>query len=673
MRLFLILSGLLGSVLFLIGFVYPLNLNERGDNFSFTRSSPPSINTEQYIFIDPDINRRIHNAASLVKFNNPLEPYDLMSNLNPNLINIPVQNIQTKSGIDVIDRVRNRLVSRLTYLTNQDQTDSNTHLICNPETLFDFYLRREVKPAWITEHGLNTYAEVFIKTLAEADREGLDPAIYHREDIRRLLEDVDDKSQKEPLDHENLVELELLLTDAFFLYGFHLSEGMVEPHSNNFDWHIKKSRKNLLGIYQVLLNNQRLDKLVDILQPRHPGYLRLKSALLKYKNIKNSDPWHKVPDGLKMQKGDSGERVAALRSRLIISGDLTDSKSSNPEYFDDFLEDGVKRFQARHGIKVDGVVGSKTLSELNVPVEDRIRQIKLNMERWRWLPQNLGERYVLVNTANFELDIIENDQTVKSSLAIVGKKDRPTPALSQKITYMELNPYWHIPRKIALNDVLPRIKKDPDFLTKKNIRIFENWKADAKEINPESIDWDTITEENFVYKLRQDPKGSNALGRIKFMFPNELSIYLHDTPARGLFNETERTFSSGCIRIQKPIELAAYLMTDHSEWTLEKITSSVNSKTTQIIPLPDPINIHILYWTAWVDKDGTVNFRDDIYGRDRQMSIVLNEKVNSPEVLQVKKSEKRLLSFRTLPKSNPSVDDISKIESWLVINSSDRY
>ena len=156
------------------------------------------------------------------------------------------------------------------------------------------------------------------------------------------------------------------------------------------------------------------------------------------------------------------------------------------------------------------------------------------------------------------------------------------------------------------------------------------------------------------------------------MFPNELSIYLHDTPARGLFNETERTFSSGCIRIQNPIELAAYLMTDHSEWTLEKITSSVNSKTTQIIPLPDPVNIHILYWTAWVDKDGTVNFRDDIYGRDRQMSTVLNEKVNSPEVFQVKKSEKRLLSFRTLPKSNPHVDDISKIESWLVINSSDR-
>jgi murein L,D-transpeptidase YcbB/YkuD len=306
-------------------------------------------------------------------------------------------------------------------------------------------------------------------------------------------------------------------------------------------------------------------------------------------------------------------------------------------------------------------VGSNTLSVLNISVEDRIEQIKLNMERWRWLPQDLGERYIMVNTANFELDIIENGQSVTSSRAIVGKKDRPTPALSQKITYMELNPYWNIPYKIAIDDILPNIKEDPNYLKAKNIRIFENWEDSAREINPESIDWDTVTKEHFAYKLRQDPANSNALGRVKFIFPNEFSIYLHDTPARELFNKTKRTFSSGCIRIEKPMELAAYLLTDNSKWTYEKLTAAVSSKKTRTILLSDPMNIHILYWTAWVDKDGTVNFREDIYGRDRQLNIALNEKLHTPEVRYRKKSETKALSFQTLPESNPSIDDITKI------------
>jgi murein L,D-transpeptidase YcbB/YkuD len=288
------------------------------------------------------------------------------------------------------------------------------------------------------------------------------------------------------------------------------------------------------------------------------------------------------------------------------------------------------------------------------------------MERWRWLPQNFGKRYILVNTANFELDIIENGQTVASTRAIVGKKKRPTPTLSRKITYMELNPFWNVPHKIAVNDILPHIKKDPNYLKDKSIRSFENWKDGAKEINPESIDWDMVTKKNFVYKLRQDPTNSNALGRVKFIFPNKFSIYLHDTPARKLFNKTKRTFSSGCVRIEKPLKLAAYLLSDNSKWTYEKLTAAVNSKKTRVILLSDPINIHILYWTAWVDKDGIVNFRDDIYGRDRRLNIAINEKIDSPEVIYGKKSDKKVLSFKTRPEFNSPVDDISKIESWHV-------
>ena len=671
MRLLKILI-LSGSILFLFGNVYALNYYCRVDKYSLTNRSVPFEKKDLNGDINPAIHSMIKSSPSLIEYNDSYEPNGLIDNFNRGLINIHRQNIPTYNGSNLTDKVREYLFSQLTSLSIKNKLDAKTDLICNLELLFDFYLHRNIQPVWVTKDGLNHKANVFIKTIVDADHEGLDSSTYHRDDILTLLENVELNSVFDAFEPAKYAKLELLLTDAFFSYGFHLSQGMVEPNPAAFDWHIKKPKTNLLKILQTALHNEKLEELVDILQPHHSGYLKLKSALLKYKNIKNSGGWHKVPVGPKLRKGDTGKRIAALRSRLIISEDLADSKNDNQEYFDESLEDSVKKFQARNGLKIDGVVGASTLSVLNISVQDRIEQIKLNMERWRWLPQDLGARYVMVNTANFELDIIENGQSVTSSRAIVGKKKRPTPALSRKITYMELNPYWNIPHNIALNDILPCIKKDPNYLTDKSIRIFENWEDGAREIDPESVDWDTVTKENFVYKLRQDPANSNALGRIKFIFPNEFSIYLHDTPARELFNKTKRTFSSGCIRIEKPMELAAFLLTDNANWTNEKLTAALNSKKTRTILLSDPMNIHILYWTAWVDKDGTVNFRDDIYGRDRQLNIALNENIHTPEVRYGKKSETKVLSFQTLPESKPSIDDISKIGSWLVTNSSDQ-
>ena len=672
MRLMKILTIVLGSILFLFGNVYALNFYCRVDKYSLTHRSLPFDKKEFNCDINPAITSMSKSSASLNNVNDTYGPIGIIDNFNRDLINISNQNLLPGNGYNITDKVREYLLSRLTSLTVKNILDSKINLICNPELLFDFYLHRNIHPVWVTKDGLSKKAEVFIKTIIEAGHEGLDSSTYHRDDILTLQTKVEFNRLLHGVEPAKSAELELLLTDAFFSYGFHLSEGMVEPNPTDFDWHIKKPKKNLLKILQTLLQNEKLEDLVDILQPHHTGYSRLKSALLKYQKIKNSGGWHTVPVGPKLRKGDAGKRVAALRSRLIISGDLSESKSDHEECFDEALENSVKKFQVRNGLKIDGVVGSSTLSVLNISVEDRIEQIKLNMERWRWLPQDLGERYIMVNTANFELDIIENGQSVTSTRAIVGRKKRPTPALSQKITYMELNPYWNIPHKIAIDDILPNIKEDPNYLKAKNIRVFENWEDDANEINSESIDWDTVTKENFAYKLRQDPANSNALGHVKFIFPNEFSIYLHDTPTRELFNKTKRTFSSGCIRIEKPIELAAYLLTDNSNWTYEKLTIAVNSKKTRTIFLPDPMNIHILYWTAWVDKDGTVNFRDDIYGRDRQLNIALNKKLHTPEVRYGQKSETKVLSYQTLPESNPSIYDISKIGSWLVTNSSGR-
>jgi len=666
MRLLKILTIALGSILFLFGNVYALNFYCRADKYSLTNRSLPFDKKAFNCDINPAITSLIKSSASLIDINDTYRPSGFIDNFASNLTNIPNQNVHTENGINVTDKVREYLLSRLASLSNKNKSDTKINLICDPEFLLDFYLHRNIQPVWVTKDGLNHKANVFIKTITEADYEGLDSSTYHRDEILTLVENIELNGVLDAYEPEKSAKLDLLLTDAFFSFGFHLSEGIVEPNPTDFDWYIKKPKKNLLKILQTSLRNEKLEGLVDVLQPHHSGYLSLKSALLKYKNIENSSGWHKVPVGPKLRKGDTGKRVSALRSRLIISGDLSDSKNDNEEYFDDALENSVKSFQARNGLKIDGVVGSSTLSALNISVEDRIEQIKFNMERWRWLPKDLGERYIMVNTANFELDIVENGQPVTSSRAIVGKKKRPTPALSRKITYMELNPYWNIPHNIAIDDILPCIKKDPNFLKDKNIRVFENWEDGAREINPESIDWDTVTKENFVFKLRQDPANSNALGRVKFIFPNEFSIYLHDTPARELFNKTKRTFSSGCIRIENPIELAAYLLTDNSKWTYEKLTDALNSKKNRTILLSDPMNIHILYWTAWVDKDGTVNFRDDIYGKDHQLDIALNEKIHPPEVSYEKKSKTKVLSFQTLPQSNPSNKDVSKIGSWLV-------
>ena len=651
MRLLKILLLLSGSILFFFGNVYAINFLCRVDKHSLSNSSFPFENRKANDYINPTINSMIKSSFSFIKYNDTYGPRGLIDNFNRNLVNTSNQNLQTGNGYKINDKIRDYLISLLTSLTKKNKSDLIIDLICNPELLLDFYLHRNIQPLWVTKDGLSKKAEVFIKTIIEADHEGLDSSTYHRDEISTLQTTVEFNSLLHGIEPSKSAELELLLTDAFFSYGFQLSEGMVEPNQADFDWHIKKPKNNLLQTLQTLLQNEKMENLADILQPHHSGYLRLKTVLLKYQKIKNSGGWHVVPEGPKLRRGDAGKRVVALRSRLIITGDLSDSKSENEEYFDEDLENSVKKFQSRNGLKIDGVVGSSTLSVLNISVEDRIEQIKLNMERWRWLPQDLGKRYLMVNTANFELDIIENGQSVTSTRAIVGEKKRPTPALSQQITYMELNPYWNIPHKIAVDDILPNIKEDPNYLKTKHIRVFENWEDDAKEINPESIDWEMVTKENFAYKLRQDPTNSNALGHIKFIFPNEFSIYLHDTPARELFNETKRTFSHGCIRIENPIELAAYLLSDNSSWTYEKLTEAVNSKENKTILLSDPMKIHILYWTAWVDKDGTVNFRDDIYGRDRQLNIALNEKLHTPEIIYGQKSETKVLSYRTLPES----------------------
>jgi len=307
--------------------------------------------------------------------------------------------------------------------------------------------------------------------------------------------------------------------------------------------------------------------------------------------------------------------VAQLRQRLEITGDLIASPLRDLDIFDQELAEAVKHYQARHGLEVDGRLGPQTRRTLNITATQRIRQIRTNMERWRWLPRRLGKRYLMVNIAGFELYIVDNDSTVLTMPVIIGKSYRSTPSFSGLISTMEYNPYWTIPTNMALKDIIPRQINDPSFLEKRSIRLYRGW-ANAREIDPQTVDWNKLDKENFPYWLRQDPGPKNALGRVKFLFTNPYEIYLHGTPDKHLFDRVVRTFSSGCIRVKDPVRLAAYLLNDGSQQMEEEVLSNIHLGTNQSMSLPVATPIYLVYWTAWVDRDGSMNFRQDIYGRD---------------------------------------------------------
>jgi murein L,D-transpeptidase YcbB/YkuD len=376
------------------------------------------------------------------------------------------------------------------------------------------------------------------------------------------------------------------------------------------------------------LQTDRIGASLAELLPRHSGYDRLKKTLARYRQIEAAGDWQAFPGGAKLLQGDRDQRVALLRERLAAEGFLEDAgQPADLDFFDSDLTNALKQFQTRADLEPDGVVGPQTRQALNVAVQQRIRQIIVNMERWRWLPHDLGTRYLLVNIAAFSLTVVEEGQTVLQMRVVTGRPYRRTPVFSDKITYLVLNPYWNVPPTIALEDILPKVKANPNFLTNQKIRVFQGWDSGMHEIDPASVNWQALNARNFPFRLRQEPGPQNALGRIKFMFPNPYDVYLHDTPSRELFAKARRDFSSGCIRIEKPFELAAYLLRKNPDWPAEKLHTAVSGPDAaeKTVKLPEPLTIHLLYWTVWVDEQGLLHFSPDIYDRDQALNDALQQ------------------------------------------------
>jgi len=529
------------------------------------------------------------------------------------------------SGASIL--IKNHLKKKIELETTIERFRCRGELICGLSQIPFFYQRRDFFPAWCSDKGILPQAESLITEIKEANNEGLRPDDYHLSSILSLIKKIEDQQALDnTVNPELWADLDLLLTDAFMLYASHLFAGRVNPETVHADWTVSIPTADLANILQSALDRNQIKKALIDFRPNYPGYSGLKTYLAHYRDVVNEV--HELTRLAKnrLQKDDKGPSVENLRERLIIFGDLNPDNIKQYDIFDETIEKAVLGYQKRHGLIQDGVVGPRTLELLNMPLQKRIRQIELNMERWRWVPRNIGDRYLIVNIADFKLWVTENHRRVLDMRVVVGRPYRRTPVFSAKMTFMVINPYWNIPQRLAIRDVLPKIQKNIHYIEQQNIKVFKDWRKNSVEIDPETIAWNKIEPRNFTYKLRQEPGPRNVLGRMKFIFPNKFAVYLHDTPKRSLFNKNNRDFSSGCIRVEEPISLAVYLLQDDPSWTRERLMQAIENKTPQIVGLKRPITVHLQYWTAWVDETGKLNFRHDIYDRDRPLDRALKER-----------------------------------------------
>jgi murein L,D-transpeptidase YcbB/YkuD len=499
--------------------------------------------------------------------------------------------------------------------------------ICGSDVLPDFYRARGFRPAWIDDGLVLADATSFLDALRLVSGDGLDPENYHLATLEFLLAEVKAAKGKklQKVRSEVLTDLEMLLTDSFLLCGSHLVHGQVNPETIQSEWFIKSRIEDLAAVLAKGLADKDIPGALDSLRPKHAVYQGLRKAFQEYGAATAVGGWPGFTPGPKLVKGDQDARVEALRKTLAATGDLDPLENGGGALFDEGLEAAVKAFQRRHGLEPDGAVGAETATALNVPAAERLTQIRANLERWRWITPDLGERYILVNIADFRVGVVEGGREVLSMPAIVGRAYRQTPEFSGRMSYLEINPTWTVPPKLAREDILPKLQKDWRYLQEKGIRVFRDWAEGAPEIDPAAVDWSRVKADTLSYKFRQDPGPHNSLGRIKFMFPNKFDVYLHDTPERGLFSRAVRDFSSGCIRVERPIDLAEYVLRGDAAWTREKILAAIDSRETQVVNLRNPLSVHLLYWTAWLADDGRVQFREDIYLRDAALYRALEQ------------------------------------------------
>ena len=451
-------------------------------------------------------------------------------------------------------------------------------------------------PRWTTER-----IDALRAAIAQTTVDGLDPADFLAPQLGLTLP---------------AAERELLASEALARVAFTLRYGKANPLAIDPNWNYSRAlggTNPAMWLHETITRGD-LGTLLQSLRPPGPYYQALTAALAGHRAMLARGPWTPLPAGDTLKPGMIDPRVPLLRARLTASGDFAQAVAPQENsIYDAPLIAAVEAFQQRHGLTVDGAVGRGTLAALNVPLATRIDQIRINLERIRWVFRDLGEEYVAVNIAGFQAAYFRQGELRWRGRAIVGRPYRQTPIFRDEMSYLELNPTWTVPPTILREDILPKLRQNPGYLREKKLRVVD---PNGGAVSAAGIDWRQVSANGFRWFLRQEPGPDNALGRIKFMFPNAHAVYLHDTPSRELFAQAERSFSSGCIRIERPLDLAVELLGDPQRWTLATLEAALATQRTQRVNLPRRIPVMLLYLTVFPDENGSLQFYRDIYDRD---------------------------------------------------------
>lgn len=479
--------------------------------------------------------------------------------------------------------------------------------------LGEFYARHGDHLVWSSTSGPLPAARQFLQVLKEGGEEGLPNTLCHLEAIEAALAGWRrGGGNRRAL--VRLAELDLLLTSAFLRRADQLQGGRIPPQAR--DWTEGEYTDPGRLLDSALVAGQ-LNKVLEQLRPAHPEYLRLSQGLAEYRQLQAAGGWQPLPADSRPRKGQQGPVEEALRQRLIEGGDLDTLVGGAG--FDEQVERALRRFQRRHGLSPTGKADAPTLAALDVPVARRIAQLEMNLERWRWLPLGPDARYLLVRLDEFALDLVEQGQVILSMKIIAGKAQWRTPIFNSTLNQIVFSPYWNVPPAIALEEVLPALRKDPAYLEERGFMVVSGLGEQARVVAADTLDWSGVADEQWPYTFIQAPGPDNPLGRMKFLLPNPHNIYLHDTPNRDLFSREIRDFSHGCIRLEKSLELAVHLLEGTPGWTRTRIREVLQQGQTRQVALENPIPVYCSYWTARVDEEGQVCFRPDLYGGDARL------------------------------------------------------
>lgn len=478
-----------------------------------------------------------------------------------------------------------------------------------------FYRERKFQLGWFKDNKVVPQAGEMLNAIKKSDEDALDPKDYQITNFDQLFKDLE-KAKKDTGEYKKLQrEIDVALSSTYFLWASDFYRGKVIPKENGtVQWDVKSNKIKLHKALATVLQYRKSKYDYAEFQPLHKEYRNLKKALANFRKIKIEGGWQTIPQGTKLKAGQSSAVVPALRKRFL---NLAATDSATLNVYDPALVKAVKTYQSSQGLNPDGTIGGETLRLLNIPVDQRINTIILNMERWRWIPKSFEPDYLLVNIPEYRLRVFEKGQEKMTMKVIVGKTMNSTPIFSDRLEYVVLSPYWNVPFSILEKELIPNLISNPTYLERLDMEVVTN---KGEQVDPATIDWGSVDQKNFKYIVRRRPGPKNDLGDVKFIFPNTDDIYLHDTPHDELFSQASRDFSHGCVRVERPIDLAVYLLRNIPGYNRSKIQNVIAERKEKHVSLKQKLPVYLVYFTARADDSGNVIFHEDIYGHDKTLA-----------------------------------------------------